>query len=226
MAAIKYDNQGDAISRDVPGEALALIDAGGNGSDRSYSYADIVRLSGAVARGLLKRGLKRGERVAILSANRAEFLIAYFGTMRAGLVAVPVNHKFPRDTIDFVMRDSSVKLVLCDAERRPAVAADLAIVEFGPEFEVRGREGTLAASLLDVSAPLWLKHSDSTEVKEIHVPHERAEGPDHLLGLAHLVDHGLDGTPLSISLESAAHVLSVIVAAEQSALERRAIQVV
>ena len=33
---------------------------------------------------------------------------------------------------------------------------------FGPEFEVRGREGTLAASLLDVSAPLWLKHSDST----------------------------------------------------------------
>ena len=97
---------------------------------------------------------------------------------------------------------------------------------FGPEFEVRGREGTLAASLLDVSAPLWLKHSDSTEVKEIHVPHERAEGPDHLLGLADLVDHVLDGTPLSISLESAAHVLSVIVAAEQSALERRAIQVV
>jgi predicted dehydrogenase len=97
---------------------------------------------------------------------------------------------------------------------------------FGPEFEVRGREGTLAASLLDVSAPLWLKHSDSTEVEEIHVPHERAEGPDHLLGLADLVDHVLDGTPLSIPLESAAHVLSVIVAAEQSALERRAIQVV
>ena len=60
MAAIKYDNQGDALSRDVPREALALIDAGGNGSERRYSYDDIFRLSGAVARGLLKRGLQRG----------------------------------------------------------------------------------------------------------------------------------------------------------------------
>ena len=68
MVDIKYDNQGDAISRDVPREALALIDAGGNGTERSYSYGDIVRLSGAVARGLQKRGRHRGDRVAILSA--------------------------------------------------------------------------------------------------------------------------------------------------------------
>ena len=52
MVTIKYDNQCDAISRDVPRDALALIDAGGNGSERSYTYDDIFRLSGAVARGL------------------------------------------------------------------------------------------------------------------------------------------------------------------------------
>ena len=51
MAPIKYDNQGDAISREVPGDALALIDAGGNGSERRYSYGDLFRMSGAVARG-------------------------------------------------------------------------------------------------------------------------------------------------------------------------------
>ena len=56
MVTITHDNQGDAISRDVPQDALALIDAGGNGSERFYTYGDIVRLSGAVARGLLKRG--------------------------------------------------------------------------------------------------------------------------------------------------------------------------
>ena len=32
MVTIKYDNQGDAISRDVPADNLALIDAGGNGA--------------------------------------------------------------------------------------------------------------------------------------------------------------------------------------------------
>ena len=41
MTAIKYDNQGDAISRDVPRDTLALIDAGGNGSERRYSYDDV-----------------------------------------------------------------------------------------------------------------------------------------------------------------------------------------
>jgi hypothetical protein len=36
-----FDNQGDALSRDVPAEALALIDAGGNGGDRRYTYGDV-----------------------------------------------------------------------------------------------------------------------------------------------------------------------------------------
>ena len=66
MAPIKDDNQGDAISRQVPASGLALIDAGGNGSERQYSYADLFRLSGSIALALQRRGLKRGERVAIL----------------------------------------------------------------------------------------------------------------------------------------------------------------
>ena len=54
---IKYDNQGDALSRDVPAEALALIDEGGNGAERRYSYGDLMRLSGALAVAALERSL-------------------------------------------------------------------------------------------------------------------------------------------------------------------------
>ena len=39
----------------MPPDSIALIDAGGDGSERTFSYADIVRLSGAVARGLQAR---------------------------------------------------------------------------------------------------------------------------------------------------------------------------
>ena len=123
MAPIKCDNQGDAISREVPGDALALIDAGGNGSERRYSYGDLFRMSGAVARALQRRGLKRGERVAILSTNRAEYLFTFFGAMQAGLVAVPVNWKLPAETVRFIVDDSDARLVIGD-EGRLTLAPD------------------------------------------------------------------------------------------------------
>lgn len=128
-------NLGDLLDRTKDPANLALIDCLDWDRPRQYTHGEIDSLSDACARGLLRRDLRRGDAVAILSANRAEFLIAYFGIMRAGLVAVPVNHKFPRDTIDFVMRDSDVKLVFCDGERRALVGEGPAVVEFGPAFE-------------------------------------------------------------------------------------------
>lgn len=134
MVTIKYDNQGDAISRDVPREALALIDAGGNGTDRTYTYGDIVRLSGAVARGLQKRGLKRGDRVAILSANRAEFLITFLGTMQAGLVSVPVNYKLPAETVAYVIGDCDARLVIGDDARLALAPDSVPKISFDSDF--------------------------------------------------------------------------------------------
>jgi acyl-CoA synthetase (AMP-forming)/AMP-acid ligase II len=124
------DNLGDLLDRSRPADSTAVIDCLDWEHPREYSHGEIHQLANACARGLLARGLRRGDAVAILAANRAEFLIAYFGTMRAGLVSVPVNHKFPRDTIDFVLRDSRVKLVFCDRERRALVPPGLPFIDF------------------------------------------------------------------------------------------------
>jgi long-chain acyl-CoA synthetase len=129
------DNLGNLTDRSKDPDKIALIDLVDWEHPREYTHRDIDRLANACARGVLARGLQRGEAVAILSANRAEFLIAYLGVMRAGLIAVPVNYKFPRETIDFVLRDSASKLVFCDAERRSSVPDDLAAVNFDSAVE-------------------------------------------------------------------------------------------
>ena len=87
------------------------------------SYGQARRRIAALARGLLKRGLKRGEAVAIVAANSADYLVLYMATMAAGLVSVCVNHKLPRETVAHIMKDSSVKLAIADAERTALVSA-------------------------------------------------------------------------------------------------------
>ena len=87
------------------------------------SYGEARRRIAALARGLIKRGLRRGDAVAIVAANSADYLIVYLATMAAGLVSVCVNHKLPRETVAHIIEDSAVKLAFADRERFALVGA-------------------------------------------------------------------------------------------------------
>jgi long-chain acyl-CoA synthetase len=129
----KFTNLGDLIPRDRDPSKVAIIDLGGEQSPREFTFQQLDAMANGVARALAPRGLRRGDRVALVAANRAEYLAAYYGIMRAGLVAVPVNFKFPRDTIHFILRDAGAKLVFCDTPRAADCPVDLPLVRFGSE---------------------------------------------------------------------------------------------
>src|SRR5215472_11788261 len=149
----RFQNLGDLIPRDRDLDKVAIIDLSGEQSPRQFSFARIDAMANGVARALGKRGLRRGDRVAILSVNRAEYLAAYYGIMRAGLVAVPVNFKFPRETIHFIIADAGAKLVFCDTARAPDCPDDVPRVIFGTAFEAFLDSGPFAAVLPAANEP-------------------------------------------------------------------------
>jgi len=119
-----FFNLGALTSKDGDLDKIAVTDLG-TGHERRFSYRDFEAQANAVARALTTRGLARGDRVAILSSNRFEYLTTVHGIMRAGLVAVPVNFKFPPATIDYIVHDSGAKLIFCDAPRLASAPKDL-----------------------------------------------------------------------------------------------------
>ena len=54
-----------------------------------------------VANMLLSRGIKKGDRVAILMFNCLEWLPIYFGILKTGAIAVPFNFRFSADEIQY-----------------------------------------------------------------------------------------------------------------------------
>jgi acyl-CoA synthetase (AMP-forming)/AMP-acid ligase II len=160
-----FANLGALTRGDRDLDKVAIIDLG-TGQERRFSYRDFEGQANAVARSLAARGLVRGDRVAILSANRFEYLTTLHGIMRAGFVAVPVNFKFPPVTIDYIIHDSGAKLVFCDARRFDSAPKDLPRIRFddeGSEFAGSLKPGPFAAVAAVGSEPaLFLYTSGST----------------------------------------------------------------
>jgi long-chain acyl-CoA synthetase len=126
-----FSNLGDLIDRSREQDKPAIIDLGFAGSPRKYSYGEFDALAHGTARALQEKGFKRGTRVALLAANSAEYFAVFCGIMRAGLISVPVNYKFPRETIHFIIKDSGAQFVFYDAQRHSDCPTGLPKAEIG-----------------------------------------------------------------------------------------------
>jgi acyl-CoA synthetase (AMP-forming)/AMP-acid ligase II len=208
-----FSNLGDLIPRERDLSKVALIELGGEQSAREFMFAAIDEMANGVARALSRRGLNRGDRVALLSANRAEYLAAYYGIMRAGFVAVPVNFKFPRETIHFIIRDAGAKLVFCDAARAADCPQDIDIVSLGPgaESSLRAQRSNPGEAYSEQAAPRLLRRSaprnDAIAFDAFLDPGPfEAVTPDKDEPAMFLYTSGSTGTPKGVVLSHQSHI--------------------
>ncbi len=83
---------------------------------REISWADFDRRANRFANLLLSRGLKKGTKVAILLMNCIEWLPIYFGILKAGCIAVPMNFRFSSDEIKYCLDLADVEYLIFGEE--------------------------------------------------------------------------------------------------------------
>ena len=87
---------------------------------REMTWRDFDVRANRFANLLLSRGVKRGDKVAILLMNCLEWLPVYFGVLKAGAIVVPMNYRYASDEIKYCLD-----------------LADARMLVFGPEFVER-----------------------------------------------------------------------------------------
>lgn len=126
-------------------QATALIDLADPAAPRSWSYGELDALCNAVARGLVAAGLPRGASVGVMAANSAHALAVMLGSMRAGMVSVPLNPRAGSETLAYMVRNSEVKLMFADEAALPVATGlpglDRVVPLHGPDFTAFTRPG-------------------------------------------------------------------------------------
>ena len=84
---------------------------------REMTWKDFDHRANRVAHFLLSQGIKKGDKVAILMMNCLDWLPIYFGILKSGALAVPMNFRFDADEIKYCLELSETDMLI-----------------FGPEF--------------------------------------------------------------------------------------------
>ncbi|MFB1049048.1 amino acid adenylation domain-containing protein [Streptomyces chrestomyceticus] len=95
-------------------DAVAVADTG-----RKDTYEELAAASSRLAAYLTARGVRRGDRVAVVLERSADLLTALLGVWRAGAAYVPVDCGYPADRVAFLLADSAPVVVLCSKATRP-----------------------------------------------------------------------------------------------------------
>jgi long-chain acyl-CoA synthetase len=87
-----------------------------NGVWEKYSTREVINLANALSTGLLKQGIKPGDKVAIISNNRPEWVIADLAILQIGAINVPVYPTISENDYKFIFNDSEVKIAFVSDE--------------------------------------------------------------------------------------------------------------
>nr|WP_321455838.1 AMP-binding protein [uncultured Cohaesibacter sp.] len=108
----------ECIDRFDEGDRVALRIAHADGADEIITFEEIARRSSQIAHFLKSKGLKKGDRVAVMIEPSLPFYCCLFGAMKVGAVAVPMFTLFGPDGIQLRVSDCTPEIFFTNLEKQ------------------------------------------------------------------------------------------------------------
>ncbi|MFE9308044.1 AMP-binding protein [Streptomyces sp. NPDC006706] len=97
------------------GDREALVDVP---SGRRWTYAEFGAAVDEVARGLLAKGVAKGDRVGIWAVNCPEWVLVQYATARIGVIMVNINPAYRAHEVEYVLRQAGISLLVASRAHR------------------------------------------------------------------------------------------------------------
>ncbi len=128
------------------------------------TYAELDEVVNRTANALIERGMRKGDRVAVLSHNSHGFVVVYFALSRLGAIMVPINFMLGPTEVAFILGHAGASGMI--VEDALLTTAEAAIKFAGAERSVRVR-GVIGEHGNDTpngweSLQTWMEHPDAT----------------------------------------------------------------
>jgi len=145
----------------------AVVYAGGE-----MTYKQLKENANKFANYLLTKGLQKGDKVALISFNTPETLVSFFGILKAGGVAVPINYKSQSPEIRYLVEHSDSSFVVYDQSLSDVILKGVSGIKalrggvsFGnPVDESHTSYKEIIGNYTDITPELEIKMTDVAEI--------------------------------------------------------------
>ncbi|MHA2203210.1 MAG: AMP-binding protein [Candidatus Hodarchaeales archaeon] len=103
----------DKIVEDFPDKLALVLDTNSFDKIAKVTTRELGELTDKFSAFLVERGIKKGDKVAVFLPNMIEFVVAYYGILKAGAIVVSLNFQYPASELTGQLQQSEAKGIVC-----------------------------------------------------------------------------------------------------------------
>src|SRR5438445_3852087 len=110
-----FENFRRTVGRHGDQDALVVRSQG-----KRFTWGELLNQTRLAARGLMARGVQKGDRVGIWSPNRSEWVVVQYATAAIGAILVNINPAYRTHELEYVVNQSGISFLILSAAFRQA----------------------------------------------------------------------------------------------------------